>query len=203
VADVFISYAHADRERVRAMAERLASQGYAPYCDEPAHKGDEAELDAARAVIAVWSETSRHSTWVCAQTSRAFDAGKLLQVRLDATAPPPPFDALPVANLSGDRPEWGPLEATLGLLVREGAVTPSKPPGLGPLPTPASAGAPKLVMIALATSLLALCGALAASRDGVMTPDQLQLTLTGAIGVGAACAALSLYRLIAIARAGS
>lgn len=202
MADVFISYSRADLDRVRPIADRLASLGYSTYCSKAEHADGETELDAARAVIAAWSSNARNSTWVCAETSRAMDAGKLLQVRLDATMPPPPFDAAPVADLSGERGEWGPLEAALAHLVRDGASTPASATGLGPLATASAAGAPKLVMIALATSLLAYCGALTAAGNGVMTADQLQLALTGILGVAAACAALCIYRLAAIARAG-
>lgn len=203
MADVFIAYSRADRDLVRPIAERLASLGYSAYWDAPDAGASEAELDQATVVIVVWSARARSSSWVAGQACRAFDAGKLLQVRLDNAHPPAPFDAFPVADLSGARANWGPLEATLALLVRQGATTPSKTPELGLSPTTANAGAPKLVTFALVTSLAAFCVGLAATRNGAMAADQFQLVLTGVAGVGLLCGLMSLFRLAAIARAES
>jgi hypothetical protein len=200
VADVFISCARADHDRVRPMVERLSSLGYSVFEKNAATA--EAEIDGARAVLVAWSGDGRNSTWVCAEASRALDAGKLLQVRLDGSPPPPPFDALDSTDISNERAEWGPLEATLARLVREGAPMRAKIPMVGPLATANAAGAPKLITFALATSLVAYAGALTAARNGVMSPDQLQLALTGMIGVAGAGAALCIHRLVTIARAG-
>jgi hypothetical protein len=68
--------------------------------------------------------------------------------------------------------------------------------------SPPASGAPKLSMIATATALIAFAGALAATRDGAMTPEQLQVALVGMLGVGGACAALTAFRLFSISRAG-
>ena len=201
MADVFISCVRADHDRVRPMAERLTSLGYSVLFEKNAPNA-EAEIDAARAVIVAWSSDARNSTWVCAEASRALDAGKLLQVRLDGSQPSPPFDARGATDMSSDRAEWGPLEATLAGLVRDGAHIGAKPPIVGALATASTAGAPKLITVALVTSLVAYSGALTAARNGVMSPDQLQLALTGMIGVAGAGAALCIHRLVTIARAG-
>lgn len=201
MADVFLSCARADHDRVRLIAERLASLGYS-VCWEKSERDAEAEIDAAQAVIVVWSSDARNSTWMCAAASRALDTGKLLQVRLDASQPPPPFDSVAITDLSSDRAEWGPLEATLSGLVRSGAHASDRIPMVGPFATTAGAGAPKLITIALATSLVAYAGALTEARNGVMSPDQLQLALTGMIGVAGASVALCIHRLVTIGRAG-
>lgn len=201
MADVFISCARADHDRVRLMAERLTSLGYSVSCEKTAASA-EAEVDDARAVIVAWSSDARNSTWVCAEASRALDVGKLLQVRLDGSQPPAPFDALTATDMSSDRPEWGPLEADIAGLVRNGAQIKTQTPMVGLLATANAAGAPKLITFALATSLVAYSGALTAARNGVMSPDQLQLALTGMIGVAGAGAALCIHRLVTIGRAG-
>src|SRR5262249_22558575 len=162
--------------------------GYSTFWDAVHHAGGEDQLEAARAVIVVWSASARNSTWICAEASRALDAGVLLQVRIDATQPPSPFDALQAADMSSDRAEWGALEASLAQLVRGDATEVATAPKLGLLAAPATAGAPKLLTIALATSILAYSGALTAARDGLMAPSQLQLALTGIVGVAIACA---------------
>jgi len=203
VADIFISFAHADQDRVRPIAERLASLGYSAVWENCDAEAAERELASARAVLTAWSSEARNSIRICAEASRALDEGKLIQLRLDGAQPPAPFDALPATDVSSDRAEWGPLEAALATLIRDGAGDAPAFPRTGLLATPAAAGAPKLLTIALVTSLAAFVGALDAAQSGVMTPDQLQLALTGIVGVAGASAALCLHRLFTIARAES
>jgi TIR domain-containing protein len=201
VADVFISCVRADHDRVRQICERLVSLGYSVFWEKAPDTDSWREIDAARAVIVTWSNEGRHSMWMCAEASRAFDARKLLQIKLDATLPPPPFDVLGAFDVSGDRTEWGPLEAALADLARGGPAPVARPATAGLFATAYAAGAPKLITFALASSLIAYAGAVMEARNGVMNPDQLQLALTGVIGVAAASAALCIHRLVTIARA--
>lgn len=61
MADVFISYARADRERVEVLAATLEAHGHAVWRDRQILGGDdfvaniERELNAAKAVIVAWS----------------------------------------------------------------------------------------------------------------------------------------------------
>ncbi len=210
MADVFISYSRADHDRVRPIADRLTSLGYSIWWDKHLRAGQvfvdeiERQLDAARAVLTAWSQNARNSTWVYAEASRGLDNNKFLQVRIDNVQLPLPFDALQVADLSGRGAQWGALEQMLTRLVRQG-VAPAperRVPELGPLATPAVAGAPKLLTAATGATLLAYAGALSATYNGVMTPEQLQLALTGMIGVAGASSVLTAERLLAVARAG-
>lgn len=210
MADVFISCSPLDQERVRPIADRLSSLGYSVWQSKLARVGRAAaeeidrEVEAAQAVLTIWSGNAVNSTWVYAQSSRGLDAKKLVQMKIDAVAAPPPFDALPVADMTSDRAEWGPLEHTLAGVVRERKATePERAPArAGAFATPPASGAPKLSMFATAAALIAFTGALTATQAGVMTPEQLQIALVGMIGVGAACAALAAYRLFAISRNG-
>lgn len=201
MAHVFISCVRADQDRVRHIGERLASLGYSVAWERSANLDVAREINEARAVIVAWSNDARHSVTMCAEATCAFDAGKLVQIRLDG-APAPPFDAMPAFDVGGERPEWGPLEARLAELARTEATTPAKRPSLGLFATATAAGAPKLITIALVTALAAYAGALAEAHNGVMSPDQLQLALTGIIGVAGASAALCVHRLLVIERAG-
>jgi hypothetical protein len=184
----------------------LGSLGYSVWwnktlrADQVSVDEIESQLDRAKAVLGVWSAGACDSTLVHAECLRALDAGKLAQARLDTVELPPPFSALPAADLA--RSEWGPLEDALARIVRDAAPAPPETRALGPLPTPAAAGAPKLIAIAIGAVLAAYSGAVSATAAGVMAPDQLQLAATGVLGVGAVCAGLSAYRLIAVARAG-
>jgi hypothetical protein len=210
MADVFISYSRADSDRVRPIAERLTSLGYSIWWDKQLRAGQvfvdeiERQLDAARAVFTTWSHNARNSTWVYAESSRGLDAKKFVQARLDAVQLPLPFDALQVADLSTRNSEWGQLEQNLARLVKQGS--PPEPmrrvPDLGPLATPAVAGSPKLLSTATGATLAAYAGAVSATYNGQMSPEQLQLVLTGMVGVASASATLTAQRLLSIARAG-
>ncbi len=210
MADVFISYSRLDHDRVQPITDRLGSLGYSIWWDKHLRAGEafveeiERQLEQARAVLTIWSANSRNSTWVYAESSRGLDNNKFLQIRLDTIQPPLPFDALQLSDMSGGRGEWGPLEAALARLVKQG-VAPEperRVPSPGPLATPQAAGMPKVLTLASTAALAAYAGAVSATYNGVMTPDQLQVALTGVLGVAGACTALSAHRLIAVTRAG-
>ncbi len=207
MADVFISYSQLDRERVKPRAERLASLGYSVWWDKPERARqasvDEREraFDAARAVLVVWSMNGRDAMEVHADAAHALDCGKLLQLKIEPVALPPPFDAIPVADMTGAG-EWGPLEQAISRLVknRENSA-PAGRAKLGPAPMIAATGSPRLVAIAVTAVLAAFAGAVGASFNGVMTPAQLQIALVGMLGVAGACVGLSAHRLFTIIRA--
>jgi hypothetical protein len=210
VADVFIAYARSDHARVRPIVERLTSLGYSVCWDQPHNRAGQAhcdeterQLDAARAVLTVWTYNARNALTAYGASLRALDADKLLQLKLDDVQPPAPFHTRPLADMSAERAEWGPLEDSLQRLVR-GAAAPAPDnatPKPGLLATAPPAGDPKLLASATALTLAAYAGAVGATYTGVMTPEQLQFALTGVIGVGGACGALSAYRLMALRRA--
>jgi hypothetical protein len=210
MADVFISYSRADHERVAPIVERLSASGLSIWWDKHLRAGQvfvdeiERQLDAARAVLTAWSHDARNSTWVYAESSRGLDSNKFVQVRLDNVQLPLPFDALQVCDLSKRGGEWDKLEGALSRVVKGGA--PPEPirrvPQLGPLATPAAAGSPKLMSSATTATLVAYAGALAATDQGMLTPEEMQLALTGMMGVAGASSVLTAQRLLAIARAG-
>jgi hypothetical protein len=211
LADVFISYSRLDHERVKPIADRLGSLGYTIWWDKHLRAGQvfvdeiERQLDDAKAVLTAWSMNARNSTWVYAESARGLDAKKFVQLRLDGAQLPLPFDALQVADMTNERGgEWGPLEDTLTKIVRNHAQPEPlrRIPSVGPLATPAPAGAPKLLTLATGATLAAYAGAVTATYNGAMSPEQLQVALVGMIGVGGACAALSAHRLFSVARAG-
>lgn len=210
MADVFISYSPPDHARVREIAERLSSLGYVviwnnePRTGRPQYDEIERRIDAAAAVLTVWTQHARNAPEVFAQSARALDAGKLLQMRLDNVAPPAPFKALPLADMSGDRREWGPLEDSLQRLANGGPAPDPLTPVRAPiaLATPALLGAPKLLTIATALLLLGYAGAVWAAYAGLMSPDRLQLTLIGLLALSGAGALLSALRLFVVRRAG-
>jgi len=209
VADVFISYSRPDRARVDAIAERLASLGYTVRRQPPEQGAASAEtcarqIESAAAVLAVWTHRARASTTVFAQAGYALDAGKLLQMRLDPIAPPAPFHALPLADMSGAKSEWGPLEDALARLANGAAMpeaeAPLPAPGL--LATAPPLGAPKRFTSAALLSLAVFAFALWAAYAGAMPLDYAQYALAGALTLALGVTAFTAFRLLAIRRAG-
>jgi len=99
-ADVFISYSHRNRSIAEGLANRLGKAGITVWFDPSLVGGQafrdviEARLDAAKAVLAVWSEDSVQSKWVRAEASRADDSKKLVSLLADglvASKLPLPF----------------------------------------------------------------------------------------------------------------
>ena len=136
VADVFISYARATADQAQRVAETLRGLGYAVWSDDelPVHRAYheviEQRLAAAKAVLVLWSADATRSQWVRAEAEVAREAGKLVQLTLDGTPPPMPFNLIQCADLrgwSGDAgaPGWTKVIASLAELVG----------GRGPSPT--------------------------------------------------------------------
>lgn len=94
MADIFISYARADRDRIEKLAAALEAEGYSVWWDRNIVGGDdfaadiERELDAAKAVIVGWSDAGSKSKWVKDEASIGADAGKMIAVSLDGADPP-------------------------------------------------------------------------------------------------------------------
>jgi hypothetical protein len=73
MADIFISYARADRDKVRPIAKALEDKGWSVWWDARIRSGEafdrviEKALAEARCVIVVWSANSVESDWVRAE----------------------------------------------------------------------------------------------------------------------------------------
>lgn len=99
MADVFISYASEDRDRVRPFAEALIARGFNVWWDRALAAGQDytaiidRELRAAKAVIVVWTRGSAASTFVRDEAGRARDEGRLVPVMLDRVEIPLGFGA--------------------------------------------------------------------------------------------------------------
>ena len=94
MADIFISYARADRDKIERLASALVGEGYTVWWDRHIESGAEfstdieRELSAAKAVIVCWSEEGAKSRWVKDEATIAHRAGKLKTISLDGTEPP-------------------------------------------------------------------------------------------------------------------
>ncbi|HRP10707.1 MAG TPA: toll/interleukin-1 receptor domain-containing protein [Terricaulis sp.] len=202
MGDVYISFSPLDRARVRPVAERLTSLGYRVVFEPGASAAE--KLEAVPAVLVVWTQSALSAPGVFAAAARALDEEKLLQMRLDEVLPPAPFSGVPLADMSGERAEWGQLEQDLQRMTKGGAgpapTTQLREPGL--FATPAPAGAPKRITLLLALTLLGFTTALAATYTGLMRPEQMQIAMAGVLGLAGLGAAFAFYRFLLMRRAG-
>src|SRR5262245_52749562 len=87
MADIFISYSKADRDKVVMLAAYLESEGWTVWWDSSLTSGDTyrdeimKQLTAARAVIVVWTQTSIKSDFVRAEAGQAKAQAKLIPVK--------------------------------------------------------------------------------------------------------------------------
>ncbi len=128
MSDIFISYARPNEAQARLAGEALRERGYGVWRDDelPAHRAYseviEERIRGAKAVLVLWSTDAARSQWVRAEADAAREAGTLVQVSLDGSLPPMPFNQIQCAELggwSGDREAagWKKVEASLASLV--------------------------------------------------------------------------------------
>jgi hypothetical protein len=202
MAELFISYARKNRDRVGGIADGLAEDGYSLWWDKQLKSGEdyglliEREIAEARGVVVCWSAQAKDSLWVRAEATEALDTDKLVQLKLDEARPPLPFNIVELVDFAGwggtrAEPSWRELDGRVGRLTgrHEGAVLTDEPPselvnqrfqGLGPV---AAIG----VALILVTALVA--GATIMLGEGMLDPGLYRIaTLTGfaAALVGAA-----------------
>jgi tetratricopeptide (TPR) repeat protein len=107
MADVFLSYARPSLSDAMGIADCLRAAGYSVWYDEsiPAHRPYTdviaEQLDAASAVLVIWSKEAAASQWVRSEANRARETGRLVQLRLDGARLPMPFDQVQCADLRG------------------------------------------------------------------------------------------------------
>ena len=143
LADIFVSYARADHERVAPLVAALEAEGWSIWWDPEISPGEEfdamisRELERAKAVLAVWTPISVNSRWVRGEARDGADRGLLVPVRLDGARLPIDFRALHTIDLDG----WnGDRQAKAFMIVRSALAAkldPARAPGrtvAGPQP---------------------------------------------------------------------
>jgi hypothetical protein len=106
---IFLSYAHADAKRAQQLAAALSARGYTVWWDALIEGGAQfaksirQALEAADAVVVLWSESSIESDWVCDEAAQGRDRRRLVPLSLDGTLPPLGFRQYQTIDLSGWR----------------------------------------------------------------------------------------------------
>jgi len=153
LANVFISYARRDRDRVVALASALEGQGLSVWWDPNLVPGRKfrhmiaEQLAAADSVVVVWTSASLESDWVQDEAEEARQRGVLIPVKMEHVQAPAGFRQVQAADLSQwtgspEHPEFKSLihaARSLVEMAREEGERPAHPPGatLAPSLTPA------------------------------------------------------------------
>jgi TolB-like protein len=118
---VFVSYAHEDQVRAASVVRALEQAGCRVWWDRQIVAGaafataTEQALEAAAAVVVLWSKHASVSHWVRDEATRGRDRGCLVPVTVDGTEPPLGFRQYLVIDLSKwhGRPEAPEIRAVI------------------------------------------------------------------------------------------
>ena len=134
MARIFLSYARADVDCARKLADLIGRAGHDVWWDRELHGGSRftAEIDTAlrdaEAVIVLWSDASLESAWVQDEAAEGRDSGRLVPATIDAVRPPLGFRQYQAIDLNdlrnGEQPKQ--LEELLRAIVKMGAPAETK-----------------------------------------------------------------------------
>ena len=109
MADVFVSYSRSDKARVAPLVAAIEANGWSVWWDPAIEAGQQfddqidAELQAANAVVVVWTPTSVASRWVRGEARDAAERGILVPVRFGDARLPIDVRAIQTTDLD----KWG------------------------------------------------------------------------------------------------
>jgi adenylate cyclase len=134
VARIFLSYARADVDCARKLADLVAGAGHEVWWDRELHGGSRfsTEIDKAlrdaEAVVVLWSAASLESAWVQDEAAEGRDSGRLVPATIDDVRPPLGFrqyQAIDLTDLrNGEQPTH--LDELLRAIVKMGGPDESK-----------------------------------------------------------------------------
>ncbi len=173
---LFLSYAHADARRAQAIAAALGQRGYTVWWDSMIEGGASfaksigEALEAADAVVVLWSASSIQSDWVADEAAQGRDRKRLVPLSLDGSLPPLGFRQYQTIDLNGRNVKPSPaqverIERAIGAAV--GHVSPGRQPQ-GPVSPRAVDRRRALAIGGGAAIVLAGGGALFVYRDELL-----------------------------------
>ena len=107
MADIFLSYASEDRDRIKPIVSGLEQAGWSVFWDRKTPIGltwedyIQEQLQQAHFILVVWSEVSDNKRWVRLEAREGLTRHCLIPVKLDPVNPPFGFDDIQVADLAG------------------------------------------------------------------------------------------------------
>jgi formylglycine-generating enzyme required for sulfatase activity len=158
MADIFLSYARVDRARVLPLVQALERRGWSVWWDLHIPFGKsyaqviEEELEAARCVVVVWSQTSVRSYWVNTEAAEGAHKGVLVPLMIDAVRLPLEFRRLQTAYLvewqgAESHEEFDRVMQDVARLVGPAALQePPAPAGEVPVTPPRNVAPPRVEM---------------------------------------------------------
>ena len=203
--DIFISYDRDDIDHVQQIAHGLNAENVSYWWDKDLQGGDnfgltiEDKIAEVNRVLVAWSSNARTSVYVRGEALEALDQGKLVQVMLDNSRLPVPFNAIQATFLhdwQGDRLDqrWRGLVTDLTGLEADpaspDAPTPDAPDV--PLTPPVSSSVP-LLKKKLSNRQINSAGVNGVQRTAFWL---LPLLLLGLLGAGSGFAAMDALELI-------
>jgi len=138
MADVFVSYARSDKARVVPLVAAIEAKGWSVWWDPEITPGQEfddqieAEIDAAKAVLVVWTPVSVASRWVRGEAREAAERSILVPVRFEQARLPMDVRAIHTTDLdswgedSASPPAQEFLRALAAMIARTTASKPGK-----------------------------------------------------------------------------
>jgi hypothetical protein len=106
MSDIFISYDHSDIKVAKALARAMEGCGWTVWWDRHITPGVafddviEAELDASRCVVVLWSKSSTSSNWVKTEAADGSERGVLVPAMIEKTKIPLAFRRIQAADLT-------------------------------------------------------------------------------------------------------
>jgi adenylate cyclase len=159
MADVFVSYSRSDKARVAPLVAAIEAKGWSVWWDPEIDAGQqfddqiEAELQAASAVMVVWTPRSVGSRWVRGEARDAAERGVLVPVRFEDARLPIDVRSIQTTDLDrweGDATSAPFLELlrSLSAIIKRQRATQSVKSGTGSAAS-ASAAVPRVAICVL------------------------------------------------------
>ena len=147
MADIFLSYCSVDRDIARRLVDSLSAEGLSVWWDDrltPVEQWDrliEKEIQAATAVLVLWTPRAFESDWVRVEANFGHARKKLLQARLEGCEVPLQFTLLQWVDLDAwlanrDAENWRKLLGWFRALTEVRAPVPRREPAPPPVAMP-------------------------------------------------------------------
>lgn len=105
MSDIFISYERGDVDTARTLHRSFEDEGFSVFHDEDIRAGEqwddrlEAEIDACRNVVVLWSPTSVASRWVRSEARAGLHQRKLIPCMIESCRIPMEFSGIQTINM--------------------------------------------------------------------------------------------------------